>query len=320
MNLPEVITIDVKPIDKLIDAVSGAIGKAYEPRHIRKMADAKAYEIEVVSEKIRNNADLPIVYDASGNCSIDSSDYESLAKRTGKRIAYQEMIKQENIEKIVDAAYDSLKDIHEIGEGEISREWMNRFINSAGDITTEELQLIWSKVLAGEVKNPTSFSLRTLECLRNLDVDDAKLFEKVCKLVIMNCSVINDDQILNNNGIKYSDILRLDDCGLINCSPAITWNKSVTQKGCIVIDFDDYIFCAKSEKDTELIICQFPLTIAGRELYSIIGRKMKFEIVKDICSTINEKHKNIEWMLYKVNGRDENGINYDENQIVFNKD
>lgn len=45
---------------------------------------------------------------------------------------------------------------------------------------------------------------------------------------------------------------------------------------------------------------------------------MKFELVEDICSTMSEKHKNIEWRLYKVNYRDENGINYDEKQIVFN--
>ena len=147
MVVTEIVTAAVQPANKLIDAVAGAIGKAYEPRHIRKMADAKAYEIKTIGDELRNNADLPIVYDASGDFSVDISDYEALAKRAGRRIAYQEVAKQENIETIVDAAYDSLQDVHGIADGEISREWMHRFIDAAGDISTEELQKIWSKVL-----------------------------------------------------------------------------------------------------------------------------------------------------------------------------
>ena len=51
-----------EPVTKLIDTVSHAIGKAYEPRYIKRMADAKSYEIRVISEELRNNSDLPIVY------------------------------------------------------------------------------------------------------------------------------------------------------------------------------------------------------------------------------------------------------------------
>ena len=80
---------------------------------------------------------------ASNFLSIDISNYEELVKRTGMRIAYQELEKQENIEAIIDSAYDSLKDKRSCGEGEISREWMHRFIDAAGDISTEELQKIW---------------------------------------------------------------------------------------------------------------------------------------------------------------------------------
>ena len=134
MGVTEIVTAAVQPANKLIDAVAGAIGKAYEPRHIRKMADAKAYEIKTICDELRNNADLPIVYDTSGEFSVDISDYEALARRAGRRIAYQEVAKQENIETIVDAAYDSLQGVQEVAEGEISREWMLRFIDAAGDI------------------------------------------------------------------------------------------------------------------------------------------------------------------------------------------
>lgn len=42
MGVSDIIAASTEPVNKLLDAVTGAIGKAYEPRHIRKMADAKA--------------------------------------------------------------------------------------------------------------------------------------------------------------------------------------------------------------------------------------------------------------------------------------
>ena len=96
MGVTEVVQAFASPIEKLIDAVSGAIGKAYEPKHIRNMADAKAYELKIISETIRNNSDVPIVYDSTG-VSIDTSNYEEIAKRASSRLAYQEITKQQNI-------------------------------------------------------------------------------------------------------------------------------------------------------------------------------------------------------------------------------
>lgn len=77
MSVTEVVNALSEPANKLIDAVSGAIGKAYEPRYTRKMADAKAYELKVISEEMRNNSDLPLVFDSSGSISVDISDFEA---------------------------------------------------------------------------------------------------------------------------------------------------------------------------------------------------------------------------------------------------
>ena len=92
MEVTEIVQALVSPAEKLIDAVSRAIGKAYEPKHTRKMADAKAYELNVIAETVRNNSDVPIVYDSTG-VSIDTSNYEEIAKRASSRLAYQEIAK-----------------------------------------------------------------------------------------------------------------------------------------------------------------------------------------------------------------------------------
>lgn len=48
------------------------------------MAEAKAYELKLIADAVRNNSDVPIVYDSTG-VSIDTSNYEEIAK--GHRVA-----------------------------------------------------------------------------------------------------------------------------------------------------------------------------------------------------------------------------------------
>lgn len=317
MGISEVIASVVEPANKLIDAVTRAVGKAYEPRHMRKMADAKAYELNVICEELRNNSDLPIVCDAIDGFSIDMSDYEALTKRAGKRIAFQEIVKQENIEAIVDNAYEALIGSESLVEGDISREWMNRFIDSAGNISTEEMRKIWSKVLAGEVLYPTSFSLRTLECLKNMDVSDAKLFSLLCTLIVDNNMVISDDSFLVKHGINYDSILKLDEGGLINSSSTISRRFEIDSAPKIVLLFDGYILIASSDEKRTLSFGTFPLTTAGRELSKIVDEKMEFSTIKEICRFVQTKNKGVTFSLHKVKFRKGDEINYENEAIDF---
>ena len=46
-------------------------------------------------------------------------------------------------------------------------------------MSSEELQTLWGRVLAGEIKSPGTFSLRTLEFLKNTSHEEAL---KIAKL------------------------------------------------------------------------------------------------------------------------------------------
>ena len=46
------------------------------------------------------------------------------------------------------------------------------------------MQLLWAKVLAGEVGRPGGTSIRTLSILRNLDMETAGLFRKLCSICL----------------------------------------------------------------------------------------------------------------------------------------
>ena len=51
-----------KPLTKLIETISIGIGKLYEPMHIKRMAKAKAFEIQTICDSISKTDCLPVKY------------------------------------------------------------------------------------------------------------------------------------------------------------------------------------------------------------------------------------------------------------------
>ena len=79
----------VEPITKLIECINGALGKTFEPRQIKKKTEAEAERIAILSEKLRENCDIPIVI-KNDEISLSTPDYDEFLKRTQNRMAYQE--------------------------------------------------------------------------------------------------------------------------------------------------------------------------------------------------------------------------------------
>lgn len=83
----------------------------------------------------------------------------------------------EDLSRIDDA--DPNEDGHRAFAGEDPDEdWMRKFGNYAEDISDVDMQRLWGRVLAGEIRRKGTFSLRTLRYLSDLDQHSAKLFER----------------------------------------------------------------------------------------------------------------------------------------------
>ncbi|MBC7799018.1 MAG: DUF2806 domain-containing protein, partial [Gemmatimonadaceae bacterium] len=62
---------------------------------------------------------------------------------------------------------------------QIDEDWMNNFVRFAEDASSERLQQVWGRVLAGEVVKPGSFSRHTLRFISELDKETAQNCELV---------------------------------------------------------------------------------------------------------------------------------------------
>lgn len=309
--------LNALPISKLISTVSAGIGKMYEPHHKRKMADATAYEINVIGEAMRNAADLPIVYNENGVV-INSEDFTRLMQRAGTRMVLQETIKQHNIERVVDNAYDILENEETCSEDPVEQGWINRFFDSVADISDEDLQKLWGKVLAGEIKQPKSYSLRALETLKNLSKNEAELFQHIAPYIIST----NDLSFLSNNteikkqfNILDGDYIQLASCGLLQMIPFTEINTSVlphkTQRNFLtetrLLSITNNTSSEQNLKIKEIYL----LTSAGKELFNLLAFIPNNEYFEkwvrithrsnnELLFTVHEKAEN-KTKEYKVN-------------------
>lgn len=94
-------------------------------------------------------------------------------------------------------------------------DWLVRWRECAAAVSSEELQGIWGKVLAGEVKSPGRFSLRTLEFLRNLSQVEAKAIERIIPFVLSGVVFRGPGSVLEAEGVTFSHLLAMQELGVL---------------------------------------------------------------------------------------------------------
>jgi hypothetical protein len=125
--------------------------------------------------------------------------------------------KRENVAAAIDAADAELK---QGSEPETPPpppvdDWLFRWRDYAGEVSAEEMQTMWGRVLAGEVRTPGAFSMRTLQFMRNMSKKEAELVARIGPFACLNY-VLRDTEYLASQGITFSDLLGLDELGILN--------------------------------------------------------------------------------------------------------
>lgn len=291
-NGVEIAKVFISPLEKLITTVSTGIGKIYEPTHIKRIANA-----------VRDNIDIPITYN-DDKFSINSENFQELAQRASGRMAFQELTKQRNIDNIVYNAGEELKNIENVSEKPVDKDWILRFFKSVEDISDEKIQEIWGRILAGEIVAPNSYSYRAMETLRNMTYSEIKLFEKISKFVIYsidNCFIFSKDELLSKYDVSFEEILQLEECGLITTHDL---NFSFTILTTEDIFFHNKDICVKiSNKSNEEINTFFGVyvfTNCGKELLKVIISEKENNYLKEYFNTIFPKYQNINITFHKI--------------------
>ena len=145
----------------------------------------------------------------------DSAFRDAAASMKRNRIA-QEVRAEVNVSKALLSAEAGLEDDPQTPpERKVDDDWLFRWRDAASVVSSEELQTLWGQVLAGEIKSPGSFSLRTLEFLKNLSHEEALQITKMSPFVIDGVIFRGNKELLDFEGITFSFLLNLQHLGVI---------------------------------------------------------------------------------------------------------
>ena len=271
------------------------VQKIFGPRWTRKQADADAYADERKLKTIRDNPDMEIVYIA-GEMHARERTPEMLAQRAEQRMLTEGIRQEENIENVLEIAAQELQQDDDVSDEAVDEDWITRLFNIVKDINNKEMQYVWGKILAGEIKTPGSFSLRTLETIRNLSQRDAQTFQKIIPLLFKFKNyivILQKTEILEKYDINYHDLLVLDECGLIKMKSDTGINANINTAIEIHSQNRIVFFKGIENNSRKLTYRIYPLTSAGVELYSILSKEENVEYCIDFAKDVVKENAGI---------------------------
>lgn len=193
------------------------------------------------------------------------------------KMTYTELYKAKNFLSVAKLADKYFAKNSSVENQSYDFDWFIRFYETVGNISDNEIQKIWAKILAGEINNPHSFSLKTIDVLKNIGKEEAELFNHIsskCFSFGNDCLALpNYRSYMERSEITYAMIMFLSELGLMYNSATITLEIPISSEKRIILIDDGYILTAKSEneKTNMLSLKQYPLTTVGRELASLNG-------------------------------------------------
>jgi Protein of unknown function (DUF2806) len=136
-----------------------------------------------------------IVARAAAEAAAKQFDDPELAARALARYGADIVRQQANLESILRKATEEIASDppQQDPAEEIDDDWLSRFYSEASKTSDEEMQTYLGKILAGEIKQPGSFSVRSVLTLCMIGRDTANSFQHMCN---MTCGVTRKETVM----------------------------------------------------------------------------------------------------------------------------
>lgn len=257
-----------KPATVLIEKISEAVGGMFKPYQIVRVAKAEAEAGRIQAES-----------------QIQVTD---LHRRAMHRFLEEEAKKQSNIEAITQDALPLLED--KSAPQNVADDWITNFFDKSRIVSDEDMQNLWSRVLAGEANAPGAFAKRTVNLLADLDKEDAILFVQLCGFGWMIGNVVPlifdvREKIYDDQGINFSSLSHLESLGLIQFNDLSGFRRLGLPKSATVFYYGQpATLSLPNDADNDLALGHVLLTRAGQQLAQVCDSKPVdgfFQYVKD---------------------------------------
>lgn len=253
---------------------------------------------------------------------IQNSDYDPLTKAALISNAKKTIKEYSNQVQIVQKAISLLTENSD--PKSLDDDWLNEFMDKARLVSDEEFQIIWARILAGEIERNNSFSIRTLDRIKSMSKKEAETFSKIATLAIGDSNrkyIIDNKQINEKHGIGLDDIITLEECGLMSAQ-ALTLTTTVIDDKPSILECDGlYAGVIKSKDGSKIEISRsiYTFTQSGKELLNVLNVERDKDYLLDVLKMIKQKNihnGNIEISAHKVVKIDGENIEYKTEDLL----
>ena len=307
--------------ETIADNGIGGLFKTWQIRRVgRAITDAQVdnklriAQAERDVEAIRNgeailegNSSLKLTYNSKSNSNSDSSSHVVIAQDISATLIADAARKEINVAKaILHAETAAMENQGAISEEAVNPDWLFRWRDSAGEVSNEELQTLWGKILAGEVKSPGAFSLRTLDSLRNISKQEAELIARLAPYITSGFMWRTDE--LKSKEINYGYMLKMQELGILNGVEAVgglqrTVPSVETEGFCAaLIGADRALIVQHDDPKKSLQIPCYALTSTGEEILKLCSSQSDKEYLRSLGKKIAKDGFSVLIATYRDNG------------------
>lgn len=240
------------------------------------------------------------------------------ARAAATKFARKIVRERQSLDKISTIAADQLSQANtsteapQGGDSEIESDWINNFEQEAAQKSSEEMQQMFGKILAGEILKPGSFSIKAVKILGQLDHRTAQLFQLLCSATITQTVAghIFDARVpafkgnaasnaLQAYGLNFDVLSTLQEYGLVisDLNSYMEYAACIARDGKVSLGIgylDRHYGLVPTDPEatapSQLRIHGVMLTKAGRELLRIVPRVENSRFTNDLIAYFKEKN------------------------------
>lgn len=222
------VKFSVPGIEKLVDYVASGVGAIAGTMLARWQARTAADVRRIEARVEKETSDLISVGQTEAKNRFDEASDSSqgkldISQEIQERMEFQQQKELSNINNVVGMAAHELG-AKEVKNNDVDHDWATRFFSDVKDVSSEQMQQIWAKVLAGEVETPGRTSLRTLSILRDMTQKDAERFYQVTKFAL-GSFILNKEEWTGAvpNFPTYAELLYISQLGLLEVKTELVY-------------------------------------------------------------------------------------------------
>jgi len=311
-----------KLLVRLIDLVENGLGAAGRPWQIKRAESARIEsrrrellalaQAEIDVRDIRSGKK---VLDSKGNLieahsqGIDPKDplniHEPADRLPDTLLLFNSYMRENsaqglkqfiNLSKIAvyaEEEAENFEDKENVSDEPVDPDWFSRWRTFAQDVSRDEMQRLWARVLAGEVKNPGTYSIHCMDFLARMSHSDADLISKLAQFVIDDkCIFMKSFDIFKSAGLSFEDLLYLDDIGILNgviTNSGLVTSRSIqthNDRRFISLRCGRHALLLLTENDAiqKLDLPAYTISIVGKQILSLTSANMNIPYLQEITA------------------------------------